>query len=121
LDVRVDLREFGSGQQRHQELCGRLAKEIRGLDVSVTPAAHPDRGSPGRRAAAADGALVVACRPSRDQLSALVSAVRDWLRRSPTQRTVKVTVDGDSLELTGAAGERQRPDVETWIARHAGG
>jgi hypothetical protein len=119
VDVRVDLREFGSGQERHQELSVRLAKEIRVLDVSVTPA-HAEHAADGRRALAGlNSALVVGCRPTRDQLSDLVSAVRDWLRRSPTQRTVKVTVDGDSLELTGAAGERHRADVETWITRHA--
>jgi hypothetical protein len=58
-------------------------------------------------------------RPTPRQLMSVLGLVRDWLRRSPVQRSVKVTIDGDTLELTGASDELQRRVVDDWVARHA--
>jgi hypothetical protein len=59
-------------------------------------------------------------RPSARQLLSVLGLIRQWLRRSPLQRTVKVTIDGDTLELTGASDELQSRVVDDWVARHAG-
>jgi len=123
MDLRVDLTEPGSDDERLDELSLRLATELRDLDVdSVAPATHEDvpEGSKSALAAIA-GALVVSVRPTSQQLFSVVAAIRDWLRRSPVQRSVKVTIEGDTLELTGASDELQRRVVEDWISKHATG
>jgi hypothetical protein len=122
MDVRVDLTEYGSGQDRHRELCGRLAGELQELDVeSVAATAENTPATPRGVVVVVAGARVVTLRPSREPLSALVERVCDWLRRSPVQRSVRLTLDGDTVELTGASGEPQRRVVADWVVRHAGG
>jgi len=121
MDLRVDLTEPGSDDERLEELSLRLAQELRELDVDAVAAAGDGEAPEGSRSAlaAVAGALVVSMRPTTAQLFSVVAAIRDWLRRSPVQRTVKVTIEGDTLELTGASDELQRRVVEDWIAKHA--
>jgi hypothetical protein len=120
--VHLDLAEPGSDDERLEELAIGLASELRELDDvdSVGPATTGDVPEGTRSALAAmAGALVLSVRPSPRQLLSVLGLVRDWLRRSPVQRTVKVTIDGDTLELTGASDELQRRVVDDWVARHA--
>jgi hypothetical protein len=123
MDLQVELSEPGSDDERLEELSLHLAGELRELDVeSIRPAVAGD-APPGTRSAlaAAAGAMVLSLRPSAQQLTAVIGAVRDWLRRSPGTRTVKVTIGGDTLELTGASDELQRRVVDDWISKHAAG
>jgi hypothetical protein len=122
-EVHLDLAEPGSDDERLEELALGLAGELRELDVaSVAPATAGDVPEGARSAlAAVAGALVLSVRPTAQQLLSVVGVVRDWLRRSPAQRTVKVTIDGDTLELTGASDDLQRQVVDAWVARHATG
>ena len=120
--VHLDLAEPGSDDERLEELALALAGELRELDdvESVAPAATDDVPEGTRSAlAAVAGALVLSVRPTTQQLMSVLGLVREWLRRSPVQRTVKVTIDGDTLELTGASDELQRRVVDDWVARHA--
>jgi hypothetical protein len=121
MELRVALAEAGSDDERLEQVSLLLAEELRGLDVDSVEAAADGDAPAGTRSglAAVAGALVVSLRPSPQQLLAVVRAVGDWLRRSPTPRTVKVTIDGDTLELTGASDEVQRRVVEDWISKHA--
>jgi len=121
MDLRVDLTEPGSDDERLEELSLRLAQELRELDVDAVAAASAGAAPEGSRSAlaAVAGALVVSMRPTSQQLFSVVATIRDWLRRSPVQRTVKMTIDGDTLELTGASDELQRQVVENWISKHA--
>jgi hypothetical protein len=47
-----------------------------------------------------------------------VAAVRSWLGGSG-QRTVKLEMDGDLLELTGVSSKEQRRLTDEWLRRHA--
>ena len=51
-------------------------------------------------------------------LRALVDVVRAFASR--TGRTVEVTIDGDTLKVTGASREVQQLAIESWLARHPG-
>jgi hypothetical protein len=62
------------------------------------------------------GTLVVTFAKS-ELLVAVVTAVRAWLAGSP-QRSVKVTLDGDTLELTGLSSNEQLRVVDQWLDRH---
>lgn len=57
--------------------------------------------------------------PTRALLAKAVETVRAFAAR--TGRTVKVTLDGDTLEITGATREEQAKVIEAWLARHAAG
>jgi hypothetical protein len=121
--VHLDVVEPGSEDERLEELVLGLAGELRELDEveSVGPATSGDVPEGTRSSlAAVAGALVLSVRPSARQLLSVLGLIRQWLRRSPLQRTVKVTIDGDTLELTGASDELQSRVVDDWVARHAG-
>jgi hypothetical protein len=50
-------------------------------------------------------------------LGSVVAAVRSWLAGSP-QRSVKLELDGDILELTGVSSREQRRLTDEWLRRH---
>lgn len=52
-------------------------------------------------------------------LKSVVETTTAWLGRQQA-RSVKLTLDGDTLELTGVSSEDQTRLVDEWIARHAG-
>jgi hypothetical protein len=106
MNVRVDVNEPGSGDERVERLCHRLAGELSDLGVGAVSMKPPR-------------ALVVSPLPGAEPLRSVVAGVRDWLRRSPVQRSVGVSVGDDTVELTGASDELGRPVVTDWIGRHA--
>jgi hypothetical protein len=107
MNVRVRVTEPGSGDERVERLCHRLADELDGLGVGAVTVETPR-------------ALVVSANsPGPEALRSVVALVRDWVRRSPVQRSVGVSVGDDTLELTGASDELGRSVVTDWIGRHA--
>ena len=54
-------------------------------------------------------------------LTALVTAVRAWVDRGhESPRSIKVEVDGDVLELSGASTAERDRLVSMFLTRHAG-
>jgi hypothetical protein len=51
-------------------------------------------------------------------LKSVVDTTVAWLGRQRA-RSVKLTLDGDTLELTGVSSDEQDRLVDQWIARHA--
>jgi hypothetical protein len=122
-EVHLGVAEEASDAGRLEELSLRLRQEILALDVeSVRPytAGDAPEGTRGTGAAVA-GALVVSLQPTLQTVRALVGLVRDWLLRGNPQRTVRIELDGDVLELTGATADLQQRLVDEWIHRHATG
>ena len=117
LDIQV-----GAGPdddaERVAEATLQLRREL--LDLDVEAVELPSRGEPppGTRAVelAALGALVVTAAKSQ-LLGPVVAAVRVWLGGAP-QRTVKLELDGDVLELTGVSSKEQRRLTDEWLRRH---
>ncbi len=64
------------------------------------------------------GALLV--ESGRGAVGAVVQTIHGWVARR-SSRTVKITLDGDSIELTNASEEEQRRLIESFLARHAAG
>jgi hypothetical protein len=120
-EVRLGVVEAGAGADRLEELSLLLRQELLGLDVDSV---EPDRsgtapeGSRGALAAIA-GVLVVSLQPTAQAVGAVIATVRDWMRRSGGNRTVKIEIGGDVLELTGASDTVQQRLVDDWIRRHA--
>ena len=97
----------------------QLRRELLGLDVDTvkTPqAGAPLPGTKGVEVAVA-GALLVSLSDPR-VLAPVVEAVRSWLADS-FQRSVKMELGGDVLELNGLSSAEQRRLADEWLARHA--
>ena len=103
------------------QLTNRLREELLGLDVEAVYSASggeaPD-SSKGIDLLAA-GALVVQFVLHPDVLQSIIDGVRSWLGRQHA-RSIKLTLDGDSLELTKASTAEQDRLVELWVMRHGG-
>lgn len=104
-----------------QELTQGLQGELLELDVdAVKPATHgetPD-GAKGAEVLAFGG-LAIQFALKAPVLRSVVDATVAWLGRQQA-RSVKLTLDGDTLELTGVSSDEQRRLVEQWVGRHAG-
>jgi hypothetical protein len=48
----------------------------------------------------------------------VVAAVRAWLGGQQQQRSIKLELDGDVLELTGVSSNEQRRLSDEWLRRH---
>jgi hypothetical protein len=96
----------------------QLRRELLDLDVEAVELPRAGDPPPGTRAVelAALGALVVTFAQS-PLLGPVVAAVRSWLAGSP-QRSIKLELDGDALELTGLSSNEQRRQVDEWLRRH---
>jgi hypothetical protein len=117
-ELRIELFEPDADPETVDELTRNLRNELLDLDVdSITqPAVGPaPEGSKGLELMAI-GALLVQVKNSIPVVTSVVSAVRSWLQRgsSPT-RSLKVTVDGRTLELTAATAEQQQQIVEEFV------
>jgi hypothetical protein len=100
---------------------GQLRRELLDLDLDAVEPVRAGEPPPGTRAVdvAALGALVVTVAQSQ-VLSQVMAVVRSWLARSP-QRSIKLEVGGDALELTGLSSREQQRLTAEWLRRHAGG
>ncbi len=94
----------------------QLRRELLDLDVEVERlrAGEPP---PGTRAVelAALGALAVTLSQSQ-LLTPVMAAVRSWL--AGQQRSIKLELGGDVLELSGVSSKQQQRLVDEWLRRH---
>jgi hypothetical protein len=97
-------------RQFRRELLALDVEAVRTLTEGDAPA-----GSKGLELAAL-GALVVTVGRSQ-VLSSIIAAVRSWLAGSQ-QRSVRLELDGDVLELTGVSSKEQRRLTDEWLQRH---
>jgi hypothetical protein len=118
LDVQVDL---GSEAEAEEvaEATLQLRRELLDLDVEAVELARAGEPPPGARAVdfIALGTLVVTIANS-GLLNAVVAGMRSWLGGHP-QRSIKLKLGGDVLELTGVSSEEQRRLVDAWLRRNA--
>jgi hypothetical protein len=96
----------------------QLRRELLDLDVDAVELPRAGQPPPGTRAVelTALGALVVTVAQS-PLLGPVVAAVRSWLAGS-SQRSIKLELDGDVLELTGMSSKEQQRLVDEWLGRH---
>jgi hypothetical protein len=104
------------------ELTQLLRGQLLELDVdAVEPATggEPPAGSKSVELLAIGG-LVVQFAMKSEILKSVVDATAAWLGRQHG-RSVKLTLDGDTLEVSGVSSDEQRRLVDLWVARHADG
>ena len=102
------------------DMTARLRREVLQLDVEAVDHRIAGDVPPGAKAldAAMVGTLVVTLAKSGATLASVVRAAQLWLSRS-SNRTIKVELDGDSIELTGVASGDQQRLIDLWIERHS--
>jgi len=123
-ELRLQLAEEGADAERLAALTGYLRGELLQLDVEDVTALQAGEPPPGSRAfdVATVGALLIALGQSAEGLRSVVFAIRDWLRRGEgTQRTVRLELDGDALELSQASTADQAQLIKLFVARHTRG
>src|SRR6266545_512593 len=108
----------GADAEEVAEATLQLRRELLDLDVEAVEQPRAGQPPPGTRAVelAALGALAVTVTQS-GLLSPVVAAVRAWLAGAP-QRSIKLELDGDVLELTGLSSNEQRRLTDEWLRRH---
>jgi hypothetical protein len=120
-EVDVAIAEEGADAEHLEELARALRVEILTLDVESVVPRSAGEAPPGTRAvdAAAVGALVVSVSPALGAMARLVTTVVDWLRRGGTERTVRLKIGNDELELSGVSSAIQQQLATDWIRSHA--
>lgn len=102
------------------EAAVRLRNELLELDVDRVTRSTAGAQPSGARAAEvlALGGLVVTLARNAGTIASVVRSLQSWLARDRS-RSVKLELDGDTLEVTGVSSREQERLIEAWIARHA--
>jgi hypothetical protein len=103
------------------ERAGRqLRAELLALDVDDVVLASSKSAPPGSKGVDAGslGELMVTMSASGGVFTTVVSAVRGWLARREDAATVKLTIDGDTLELGRANDEERSELIRAFIQSH---
>jgi hypothetical protein len=111
FDAQVDLEEL-------DQLTRSLRRELLELDVDSVEQATAGPAPDGTRGleVAAVGALLVKAQASAELLGKLVGLVRGWLRGARGEsRTLRLTIDGQSIELIQATDAQQQQLVDEFI------
>jgi hypothetical protein len=97
-------------------LAQRLCAELLDLDVD---AAEPVSGGviPEGAKGLPSWAGVLVVRWCAAGLRVVLAKIHDWVLRNG--RSVEVTIDGDTVKVTGASWEQQEKIINVWLARHA--
>ena len=119
-EVHLHLSEDGADAERIDALAGLLRRELLELDIDDVVAVRGGLPPDGARSVdiAAVGGLLVMLGEAATGLGGLVTAVRAWLARTDTRRTVRIEIDGDVLELSEASARDQQRLVELFVGRH---
>jgi hypothetical protein len=110
--------EPGADAEEVTEATLQLRRELLELDVEAVEIPRAGEPPPGSRAVdlASLGTLVVTVAQSQ-LLASVVAAVRSWLAVS-RQRSIKLELGDDVLELTGVSSDEQRRLTDEWLRRH---
>lgn len=119
LEVQVGLGDETDPEEL-AEITARLRREL--LELDVADVELVDAGEPPEGAKAVEaivlGALLVRLAKGAGSLPGVVAAIQGWLGNK-AGRTVKLQIDGDTIELTGASERNQKRLVDMWVERHS--
>jgi hypothetical protein len=116
-EILLGVAEDDADDRDKEQLALQLRRELLELDVdSVEPAATAAPAGTRSAVAAVAGTLVATL--SSAPISAVVVAVLGWLRRSPAERSVRIEIDGDAIEVHNADLEDQEQLIRAFLARH---
>jgi len=116
--MRLDIELEPDADEAELELAAaQLRQELLELDVDAVERPSGGSAPPGARGVEVGvlGTLLVAA--GKGAIGAVLHTIQAWVARR-SSRTVKITLDGDSIELTNASEDEQRRLIESFLARH---
>jgi hypothetical protein len=118
VNVDVDLKDGDAVQL--DELTNSLRNELLQLDVAAVDRRYAGKPPPGARAVeiAALGALLVKLAATPELLGIVVHTIQSWIG-GHADRTVRLKLGGDQLEVKGVTSAQQQQLIDDWIARHS--
>jgi hypothetical protein len=119
--LRLYVFEDEADEERLDALSGYLLAELRELDVDdVTPlpAGPAPAGAKAAGLIAVAGGLLVSLGKAGNGLAAVVSAVGAWLQRGNGDRSVRLEIDDDFIEIKVPTSAEQERLVDLFIKRH---
>jgi hypothetical protein len=117
-DLLVELFDEDVDPEQLDELTQSLRRELLELDVDAVDQATAGPAPTGTRGLelAVIGALLVKAQTSSELLGKVVGVVRGWLRSARRDaRTLRLTLNGQSIELTHATDAQQQQLVDQFI------
>jgi Effector Associated Constant Component 1 len=114
----VEIFEPDADPEALDELTRSLRQELLELDVDSVSPVRTEPAPAGSKGldVAAIGALLVQVAGSVDAVTTIIGAVRSWLHRgSPTGRSLKISIDGHTLELTSATEDQQQQLIDEFV------
>jgi hypothetical protein len=119
LTLLVDAGTDAEGEEIEQ-LTEQLRLELLELDVDAVRRPSAGEAPPGAKSVgmAAIGALVVEITHSSTMLAAVIGVVQSWLGNRKG-RSIKLELEGDSIEVSGISAGDQRELIAAFIARHS--
>jgi hypothetical protein len=119
-EIQVELRlPDGADAEELDAATARLRDELLDLDVERVERVRGGEAPPGARSGelAALGELLLVLARNTETISSVLGSLRAWLGRDHG-RSVRLVIDGDSLEVTGISSREQERLIETFVARH---
>ncbi len=113
----------GTDPEDVERLGRQLGNELRALDVDDVAAVD---GAPPPEGAKSGVVMsltewLVTLSGSGGVFVTVIGTVKDWLSRRAGAHKVSVTIDGDTLELSGATPVERAELIETFVRRHQPG
>jgi hypothetical protein len=122
LKLRIDIGlEPDAAASELDKATLQLRREL--LELDVEDVERPTAGPSPRGARAVDAALLgtVIVTAGSELVRAAVQAAIRWFSRRDQTGSIKLEIDGDSIEVTDPSVEDQRRLIEMFLARHAEG
>jgi hypothetical protein len=94
-----------------------LRDELLELDVAAVDRVPAGPVPEGARAVEASVLAAMAVQLGQATLGAVLGTIRAWVGRG-ADRSVKLTVDGDTIELSHVSGDVQQELIAAFLARH---
>ncbi|WP_179277545.1 hypothetical protein [Actinoplanes regularis] len=115
-DLVVQISGTDADREEPAVFARRLRAELLDLDVdAVDPLADATVPDGAKGVSALAGALGV--RLGAAGLASTFAKIRNWVSR--TERSVEVTIDGDTIKVTGVTATQQEELINVWLSRHA--
>ncbi len=125
IELQIELFEQDADAERLDMLTDTLRQDLLTLDVdSVSRISRGDapEGSKGLDPAAV-GAVLVALKSSVELVGQVVSVLRSWLGRggasTGSTQSLKLTMNGQTLELSAATADQQQQILDAFVAAAA--
>lgn len=111
--------EVGVDDDEREQLARQLGAELNELDIESLTAVGGRHAPPGSKGADTWGDWLIILSSSGGVFSSVLATLQDWLSRHREAHTVKVVMDGDTLELSGATAGEQADIVRAFVRRHS--